>query len=339
MFFLISTLTIEHYAHSCRKLCRVIIPIVYTLFIGLRHTSIGTDTLTYYEHYYTYGRWGCYFVEPGFDWINRVMYGMGYNANAFFIVLAAITSLFLYLSLNKLKEGYTIAAFCMYLLTFSFLINGMRQGIACAIFLYSCNFIITRRPLIYLLLILLASSFHASAIILLPLYFLKDYSFPKEVYVIIYVLSFIGVFTNISSYLPRLELFGRDYSIHLEENLVVASASSLGFIIACILNVVILSLMIKNNQFKENPLLANFVFIALCLKNIGFNLPIIGRLTIYFTWFIYLMYPKILSRKSKPLFGNMDLTRALIFIIVMAIWMNNLTFAGNRQIPYLFYWE
>ena len=137
LLFLIIMLLIERYIIQLKPLVRLLIPVVYIFLIGLRGVSIGVDTHTYYEHYYIFGQWGCEFVEPGFDWLNRIMYSQGYGANAFFIVNAAITIIFIYLALNRLGKDYTIAAFCMYMLTYSFLVNGMRQGVACGIFIYT----------------------------------------------------------------------------------------------------------------------------------------------------------------------------------------------------------
>ena len=81
------------------------------------------DSNTYYDHYYTYGKWGCDFIEPGFDWLNRVLYAQGYEANSLFVAMAAISLLFLYLALDRLDRNYSISAFCVYLLTFTFFVN------------------------------------------------------------------------------------------------------------------------------------------------------------------------------------------------------------------------
>lgn len=332
-------LSIERNSARFRPVIRILIPFVYALFIGLRGKYVGVDTETYCEHFYTFGMWGCDFVEPGFDWINRVLYGWGYNANAFFLANASITLFFIYLALNKLdKKEYTYTAFCMYMLTFTFLVNGMRQGIACGIFVYAYQYIEGRKPVHYTLLLLLASLFHASALFLIPLYFLQKKHLPQSVYVGLFIFSFIGLFVDISSYIPAIELGARDYSRYIE-NANKIQASSLGFIITTILNILLLMLMLKNRIHERYSLLFNLVFLSFLLKNFGYSLPIIGRVAIYFTWFIYFLYPILLSRKSKPLFNNMYLTRIVIVGIIIAVWLNSLFGAENMLLPYSFYWE
>lgn len=339
IFFLIAMLAIERESARFRPFVRVIIPTVYALLIGLRGTSIGKDTETYYEHFYYYGEWGCNFVEPGFDLLNRVMFSMGYNANQFFIANAAITLFFIYLALNRLdKKDYTLAAFCMYLLTIAFLVNGMRQGVACGMFMYAYKFIENRKPVPYFLVMLLATQFHASALMLLPLYFLSNRHLSEKWYIAIFIFSFIGVFTDISSYIPSLELLGRDYGNHIE-NMRIAEASALGFIVSTTLNILVLLLMFKNQIHKRYPLLFNLIFFSFILKNFGYSIPIIGRVTIYFTWFTYLMYPILLKKQNKPLFNSMYLTKIAVFGIILTLWFNGLFSAANMLIPYKFYWE
>ena len=336
---LIVLLIIEAKKKELSKLCRLLIPILFTLLTGLRGQTIGVDTPTYYDHYYVYGRWGCDFIEPGFDWINRFCFSLGFGANSLFIVMAAITCLFFYLSLNRLnKKEYTIAAFFTYLFTFTFLVNGMRQGVACAIFFYAYWLIVDRKWIRYIACILFASLFHASALLLLPIYLLNKYKFNNKIYIFIYLLSFLGLFIDLSPYLPSIELGNRAYSEYAE-NVNIVTASSLGFIVTTALNIIIFYLILKNKLFNKFPLLANLVFIAFCLKNIGFHLPIIGRITIYFSWFVFLIYPMICYECKKHLFKSKEFTLMIILLIDMSIWLNSLFSKTNIILPYYFYWE
>lgn len=331
-------LMIERYNVTLRRICRIIIPLLYVILIGWRDSNVGVDTPVYYEHYYTFGKWGCEFVEPGFNWLNQFLYALGYGANAFFMVIAVITVLFLYLTLNKLDKEYTISAFCLYLLTFTFLVNGMRQGVVCAIFLYAYRFIEQQKFIRYILLLLCASLFHASALLLIPLYFLKRYSLPLIGYIILYILSFCGVFFDLSPYIPHLDLGVRDYSVYVD-NIKISQASYLGFVITSFLNVLVFVLMCRNKILKTNPLLFNLVFLSFILKNIGFNIPIVGRITIYFSWFLYLVYPLVLGADKFPLFRSRFVTYSLILVINAAIWLNGILSPANKLLPYKFYWE
>lgn len=339
LFVLLILLILERTNKYMSKLCRIHIPVFYTLLIGFRAKNIGVDTNTYYDHYYKFGRWGCDFVEYGFDWINRYCFSMGWEANSLFLIMASVTCLFLYLSLERFKsKDYTIVAFFIYLFTFSFLVNGMRQGVAVAVFLYAYKFIEERQWKCYVISIFFGSLFHASVLLLLPLYFLNQFHLPGRLYLIFYILSFFGVFIDLSPYLPEIELGNRDYSQYTEE-ISKSSASSLGFIVTTTLNAIVFYLMLKNKLFEKVPILTNLVFAAFCLKNLGFSLPIIGRVTIYFSWFVFLLYPYIAYSCRLYLFRSRTITILLIFLINVVVWLNSLYSEANKLLPYSFYWE
>ena len=81
---------------------------------------------------------------------------------------------FVYLFLKR-YEGQisTGLGFFIYLLLFyNTSLNVVRQGIAIPIILYSFKFIDDRKPVSYLLFVLIAGSFHISSIVVLPFYYL-----------------------------------------------------------------------------------------------------------------------------------------------------------------------
>ena len=335
---LVFLLILERNDKSHRKLYRIIIPLLYVFLVGLRGNNVGVDSNTYYDHYYTYGKWGCDFIEPGFDWLNRILYAQGYEANSLFIAIAAISLLFFYLALNHLDREYSISAFCVYLLTFAFLVNGMRQGVACAIFLYAYKFIPERKLIPYALLIIFASLFHASALMLIPLYFILTYSLPSIWYIVLYILSFVGLFIDLSAYLPEIGFWSRDYSGYVE-NIKIEQASWTGFIVSTSLNIGIFYLMLSNRMFKKLPVLSNLVFAAFIFKNLGFNMPIMSRITIYFSWFVFLLYPILLQKNQRYLFRSRDLTFLFLLTINGAIWINSILTPTHKLLPYTFFWE
>lgn len=321
------------------RVCRVAIPVIYTLFIGLRGKNVGCDTLTYYNHYYIFGRWGCDFIEIGYDWLNRFFYSLGWGANSLFVAIAGISCFFFYLSLERLKgKYYTIAAFFIYLFTFTFLVNGMRQGVAVAVFMYAYKFIEERKWFYYITCIWFASLFHVSALLLLPIYLLKQYHLTGKIYVYIYILSYLGLFVDISPYLPQIELGNRDYSEYVAD-VKIASASSLGFIVTTLLNIIVFILILKNQLYKKYPLLVNFVILSFCLKNFAFNIPIINRVSIYFSWYIFMLLPYVFYMCTTYLLNSRIFSIACIMLIYLATWLNTLFSDANKLLPYCFCWE
>lgn len=338
LFIILLSLQIER-EDGCRTtIYRIPIAVLYILLIGLRGKYIGVDTPTYYKHFYTYGQWGCKFVEPGFDYINQVLYHMGLGANSLFLVMSILQVSFLYLAIKDMPfKQYSICAICFYTLTFSFLVNGIRQGVPLAIFVYCYKFIKEGKIVPYVVLLSLGSFIHATSLLLIPLYFTRYLNVSTKWTIIIYMLSFLAVFIDISNYIPSFQLGNREYG-QFSDGVKIKAASYVGFIISTALNILVYILMIKNETFKKYPVLCFLVLCAFVLKNLGYNLPIISRLTIYFQWFIFLLYP-ILLADEKYLFRSKQITLLLLIGINVAIWINGLLSPSNHIMPYTFCWE
>lgn len=70
---------------------------------------------------------------------------------------------------------------------FLMLINAMRNTLSIAIVLNALPYLMERRPIPYFLLCLLAISFHASAVIFIPMYFLLHRHYPRWVFLMLFV--------------------------------------------------------------------------------------------------------------------------------------------------------
>lgn len=325
---------------------RFLIPLVYILFIGLRGANVGVDTPVYYQHYYTFGQWGCDFVEVGFDWLNRFCYHQGWSQAPFFVICAAFAIIPVSYAVNSnlTRKEYSIFMLLFCTTTFITFCNGMRQSMACGIFFFLIFFIqkstksFTYKVSIYILGIIFASLFHASIFLVSPLILLNRISLSNKKYILIYISSFAFIFINVSAYLPAIELGSRDYGRYLGGELTEKSASSLGFIVTTLRNVLFLILLVKINAFKRFTLLANIAFLMLVFTNMGFNIPLVSRINMYFTPFYTLMLAIVISDTKIRLLVQ---TRVLLFgliTIVLVLTVYAISSPANKVSSYTFYW-
>ena len=336
LLFLVIALWAESNAKK-KYFWRVLIPLVYSALVGFRGMDVGIDTHAYFESYYAGGEEGLGFVEPGFDWVNTHLFKWGYDANFSFFVYALLTNLFFFLTLeetSKIKIGYTIPAFCLYFLTYTQMINGMRQDLACAIFLYSLFIIKKGKPLIYLVLILFGALFHASVLFMIPVYFIRKMNPTPKFFIALYLVSFIGVISDISSYIPAVELFNRDYGKYLDREL--EDASWLGFFVTSLLNFITLLFIVNTRLYKEHKELSILSLFYLIFINLGFHMPIISRVGAYFWWFTYLLFGIIWDNRK-------NYKRILYSYGIILLLFLNMAFVGNNvakgNYQYYFYWE
>lgn len=144
--------------------------ILITAMVGLRAVTVGTDTVAYFAEYsYGYSRDD----EQGFSLAMDLSRRAGLNFQAFMVVVAAILGIALFIVLKYMSVAPFLSVF-MILGTglFAMAMTGMRQTLAVAIFMVAVVFLASGNRLLFLGLVVAASTFHNSAIVLMPIVFL-----------------------------------------------------------------------------------------------------------------------------------------------------------------------
>ena len=336
---------IDYFSKKPNYVVRWSIPVLLALLVGLRGANVGVDTANYYNHYYFFGKYGCDFVEPGFDWINRFCYAMHWESWTFFLIMALLTIIPVNIVLSRLKKKeYAIGALLFYLTTFSTLCNGIRQTVACGVFFLMVYYFQTSKDniwsiAIYCLGIGLSSLIHISALLLLPAFLFKYISLDKRVYLIAYLFSFIFLFIDISPYIPSITLGKRDYGQYVE-HINIEGASTLGFLITTLVGITTLLLMFMKNAFKKYPLISNMAFLSFVLRNVGYNYPIISRVTMYFTWFIILVVAILYYEdRKKGKIKVYTIAYVALFMMYAVLALHSYTSSRNQLLPYTTYWQ
>lgn len=326
---------------------RRFVAVAYTLFVGLRGANVGQDTAVYYQHYYTFGQWGCNFVERGFNMINMFCYHQGWESWTLFLTCAILTVLPVYLMMNKLpRKEFTIVATLFYCCSFTVLANGMRQAVVCGVFLYMMSYYFKKTTYhfkdltIYITGIAVSSWMHESILLLLPILLFNKVPANQRIYVVLYMLSFLFLFIDVSSYLPTISVGNLDYSRYVE-NVHVRRASGLGFLATTTQKVLILICMCKYNAFKKYRMLSHFVMFFLILGNLGYSLPIVSRISVYFLWFVYVMIAKLYVEQDslgriKPYTLNIWM---MIFACYVILHVHGIFSTSNHLLPYTTYWQ
>ena len=143
--------------------------ILLILLAGFRY-GIETDYWSYARIFKSSKNPG---IEPFFYWIiNFTKYFLADNYNVFVFVLAIISIPVKLLFFSKLKHPLT--AVFIYLCFFYIMCewNTVRQGISVSFLLWSSKYVKERKLLPFFILVVLATGFHISSIMFLPVYFL-----------------------------------------------------------------------------------------------------------------------------------------------------------------------
>jgi hypothetical protein len=343
-------------AKSHKKWMLMIPVLLFSIVFGMRY-GVGIDFYAYLEMF-EYGNTPYINVisesfEPAFVFLIHFCHYFNLGSFGYFFILAFIQIFFLYVSFRKHKY---VLSFLPIVLIFTGIamtgfMNSIRQTIAFCIFVFSIHYISNKKLIYYCVLILLASLFHRSALILFPLYFIwcnKDQWFRNvNRQVVLVLVSFVAA--NMVSLQQIVEYFDLlidwlGYSRYLDnhgDKMYNNSTLSLGYIL-----ILFLYLLIVVNSKRMKLMFADKTF------NIMYDLFLIGvlcefffhssqmmmRITYYFNGFKLVLMSYALFYFYKQRFCNtICLARfVVVSLVFLLFFIRIILFSETNTTQYVF---
>jgi len=283
---------------------RLVFILLFIVFLtGIREAQPGTDYTSYlkfYNYILEHGYIGNFFKENelGWEYLNLSFGWLGIPSEIFFGFVSGI--IWFFFIKGSYKFQFLLPLMIFFVMTSGFYfwtLNGLRQSIAIMIFFYSIKFILEKDPFKYAFWILIASLFHISVIIMLPLYFIKDINFNKKLVALLYIISiflvgndfFLSKITElimlISSNIDFFSSYVKHYS-GVDTYLADESRTSSG--LGVLLRIVTTAYVLYKSDhiLKMQPKLRIYFilfFIGAIMSNVFFSVELIGRILHYFT--------------------------------------------------------
>lgn len=278
--------------------------LIFTLIAGLRY-NVGVDYPFYLSEYISlqeYGHTHRKTYEQGYYFITKLLADADLHFFFFFAFWAALQISLIYYALRNRK--FLLPYIGLFIMLSSFFLdwmNGIRQAVAECFFIYSICFIKERKLIPYIIIILLASLIHKSAIILLPFYFILykpiKWATPK-IYIPIFIAciiigntpTWISVVTKLEQFLILLGY--QNYVANFQE--IFSNLQSFNWgprrISVVLANLIILAQYSNMRQFYSNddylPRYFLLFFLGICLYNLFANTSLeFLRPVAYFTIF------------------------------------------------------
>lgn len=326
-----------------------ILPILlYTIVIGLRY-SVGVDWENYREtyesiHNFTFSEMLELRFEIGFtcmlflcDFFNAPVYTL-FTIIAFFQILLLHNAYkdeknMPYIYLAFILSGIAIQGFC----------NLLRQDIAFCIFLIALKSSTKHKFLHYIFICAIAVCFHKSALILLPLYFLwvRRSCFFSNIF-IQYGLLLICILSSFLEPVKFFSLYITDILTFIEYDNYVDVLNELKtnniwgvtryFILAA--NIVIITISNNMKRFYESELLNksyDLYFIGICCYFLFMGNMMFGRITLYFTNFLFIIYGYALYYFIKQVYSLQNIIRQGIVSAMLVISFASLIYNCTRN--------
>lgn len=302
--------------------------------------KIGTDFLAY-KIFYTTLDLNIPF-EKGYVYLNILLNSINKDFS-FFLFGFTIFSLglkYIYIFKNVYYKNISILYyFSNYYFVFEFGI--LRNSLAVTITLFSIKYVIERKLLKFLLLILIAATFHRTAIVFIIVYFIVNRNYKNRYLVTGVITAFIlGRYSKfIFDVMLRFALFIGEGNIYdklsvymtLENKLPLIS---IGNFTTIIMLVIFLGMRSKvKEKFKNYDIYLNLVILGYIMSYLFYSIPDIAiRIPVYFDIYKIVLLPAIFigikTKRLKIIF--------LLFLILLGFFKLFLYFGMWKEyfIPY-----
>jgi len=288
--------------------------VVMWLLAGLR-SGTGTDWYNYYNIYIEKPDG----LEIGYTFLNNLFSDLNIHYNLFLLIINGFAILLMYKFIKR--NAYIGIIGLLIFFSDSFLyfnLSGVRQAIAISIVCFGFKYVLSKEYVKFILIIVLACSFHLSSFIFVFVCFIPRYKLSLKFIVIVLVTAvlFNILLQSISDFITLFTLKNSEFYINqqvYEFNIVTA------YYIGAIKRSVIIFLCLiygekmfknSNSRYLFNIYLLGFV-IYLVLYKIS---PDIGtRLSVYFTIF------EIILAGNLIYFNNKISVKLFLFFIFVSM--------------------
>lgn len=285
------------------------------LFMSLRY-DYGNDYLGYMSIHELINA-----GLPAWGTDDKLFYQINKLFPNFFIFISIISLFYLIVIWRLIRTNLSInqqwiSILILLINPYLFLIHlsSLRQTLAICFFVIAINFAIKRKIILYMLFIFIANGMHASAILLLPFYFIiNDKKFSTKHLLITIGILLVMLFTPVFDFTTNklLEYLPKHYENYYEQELQNSILSTLISVIFVVFIAFNLS-KLKGNEviFGKLSLIASIISV------LAFKVSMISRIGMYFDLFLIITIPQILNKIPNKSYRMIILTILMLIYIM-----------------------
>lgn len=338
-----------------KVLCFCFLVLFCTLFSGFRDFGVGTDTNVYILSYYNESKaissLGDFFNydygEKGFLGLTccaRFFYG---NPQGVLILTAFVYSFFTFLAVAKLNEKGGRVCWSTFLFVWLFYfynmsMNAMKQYCAMSILLIAFVYLLNHRWLKSLLLIVPASFFHSSSVLVLLIFLPYLFSFVsskkiRRLLMALFMLASLFFVVFIFKFLPILNNIGLvsdKYLARYGSNIEYESANIFGpcFLVfwGSFLFLILITLKKKKISARLATVFIGVHMFCFIFRLAAFSVVYLARMSEYWFYFDFLILCILLK------VGTSKYIRFLLYLCIVYLWVKSyIWYPGAQTYPYI----
>lgn len=246
------------------------------------------------------------------------------DCNAWFTLVAFIQCAAIASFYSKYSSNFLYSIFLFYFTScFLWTVNGMRQFLATSIILMFSHFLLERKTVPFILVVLLAATFHTSAIIMLPVYFcVNGAPWRKKtlfLLTIVYIILIVYVFVYSSD--------NSEYSYITSD-----IYSGVNIFRVIVMSIPTIFAFIKRKSIAEkgisqiNILINLSILCSACFVLGAFTNGMVARIALYFQVYTYVLLPWIFKNEFSD---NSKHIKIAVTILLIAYFCYDMYLAGN----------
>lgn len=285
------------------------------------------------------------FIEPGFYYYMLLCKISGVGFWPFLIITKIIILLVFIFFVKRFNIDNLYIGLSYFLVSFGlfyFIDNPLRNLIAAAIFLFSLKYVLERKFWKFSFLVIIASTFHLSALITLPFYFIFNLNLRKSFWIIAYflVILFSIVFREkiidwiINLFSNNVFIGGKIDYYFKNKNYLDARFLTIGSIAKLIFFFLILiSKKFIYNSSQYGRILFNGSMIFLIINRLASSIEILSRFQL-FSAVLFCITVVLIIKNFEPLSRKIYVT-FLVIIIYLTVYKEITT--TYKYVPYTNY--
>lgn len=311
--------------------------IILTLFLGFRANHVGLDMKNYEDFFNLASNSSFSYLfknvqfELGFKIYTKIISLFFNNYSIFIFITSLLSMIGVYDFIKENSKNYFASIYLF--ITFNFYIYlfcTLRQVLAISILLLSTRFIKSKDFRKFILLVLLATLFHKTAIVFSIVYFIPYIKLTKEKInyfcigaLILFLIKnpLIDFFTSVfySQYENYMDTSGTGYT-------------TLFLFFGLLIGIIYIFKNFKLSE-KNNQLFIGMLMITIPLQILATTQGLIARLTLYFSISILILIPNVLENEKNENFKNV----LYFFYYVSLFFFYYFEILGNTMyVPYQF---
>lgn len=306
------------------------------VLIAFKSESIGADTNNYLEAFsdfrdINYGEEGEKVLEFGFQYLLIILRRITHNPQSLLITLGILTFISLYRFIKQTASNWCLALYFFICLGFfQFVMSGIRQSMAIEIMLLAYPLIKKKKLFPYMLMVVVASLFHRSAIVCAPLYFIANMTVNRRNTTMMIVVMTILFFFSDTILLTTADVMNYVYGIERTDN---------GHVFLLIV-LLITYFAYKNKEIilssqSETKNLFNANYVSVLLWIIRMVSRTVERVSLYFMPYTYVLLEQSISSQPKSRRGSYIL---FVLVAATALFLHRMIYQIDLN-NYLFFWQ